>query len=208
MKRYVNKAVLAVILVGLATCSSMTAYGAGDAEAGKEKSAVCAACHGVDGVSLIPANPSLAGQVPGYIKKQLAAFKSGERQNGVMLGMSVNLTEQDMADLDAYYVSQEAPKGSIAEDQKELAEKGEKIYRGGFAKREIAACMGCHGPSGHGIPTIYPRVAGQHQSYLEAQLLAFKKGERKGYNDIMWEIAFGLSEEQIKALAVYMSGLN
>jgi len=150
----------------------------------------------------------LAGQVSGYIAKQLAAFKSGERKNGVMLGMASGLSDKDMADIDAYYASLAAPKGSIAKDQVEISAEGEQLYRGGDVKKQIASCMSCHGPAGKGIPATYPRVAGQTQAYLEAQLLAFKKGERKGHNEIMSDIAFGLSEAQIKALAVFMSGLN
>ncbi|MGH1426891.1 MAG: c-type cytochrome [Arenicella sp.] len=180
----------------------------GDAAAGKEKSVTCMACHGAEGISTNPQWPNLAGQVPGYIAGQLATFKSGERKNGVMAGMSAGLSNQDMADLDAYYSSLTAAKGSISEDQAELAAAGEKIYKGGIAERQIASCMSCHNPSGKGVPKHFPSVAGQHQAYLEAQLLAFKKGERKGYNQMMSSIAFGLSEQQIKALSVYMSGLN
>jgi len=184
-------------------------FAAGDAAAGKAKSGVCAACHGVSGVSNIPINPNLAGQVPGYIAAQLAAFKSGERANAIMAGQSVGLSEQDMADLDAYYASMEPNiQVTLTEDDAVMAEAGAAIYRGGFAERGIAACMSCHGPSGHGIPIHYPRVSAQHKEYLEQQLLAFKRGERKGYNDMMWNIAFGLSELQIKQLAAYMAGLN
>jgi cytochrome c553 len=113
-----------------------------------------------------------------------------------------------MADVAAFYASKTAPQGAIAEDQKDLAAEGEKIFKGGLAKGNIPSCMSCHGPAGLGIPNHYPRVAGQHAKYLEVQLLAFKKGERKGYNNMMSDISFGLSEQQIKALAVYMSGLN
>lgn len=187
---------------------AMSGYAAGDAAAGKAKSATCAGCHGVEGVSAIPANPNLAGQVPGYVADQLRAFKSGERVNGLMQGMSAPLSDQDMLDLDAFYSSLAPAKTAVNENDKELALAGEKLYRGGYSERNIAACMGCHGPSGHGIPRRYPRVSSQHKEYLEAQLLAFKKGERKGYNNVMWEIAFGLSEQQIKELAVYMSGLQ
>lgn len=199
---------IALVIVGALCVATQIAFAVGDAESGKAKSVTCAACHGAEGVSSIPENPNLAGQVPGYIADQLAAFKSGERQNALMTGMAAPLSEEDMADLDAYYVSLEAISGNITEEEKELALEGEKIYRGGFADRQIAACMSCHGPSGHGIPRRFPRVSGQHKGYLESQLLAFKKGDRKGYNGIMWEIAFGLSEQQIKALATYMSGLE
>lgn len=196
-----------VLFIGAAINS--VAIAAGDAEAGKAKSLVCAACHGAEGVSALAINPNLAGQVPGYIAAQLKAFKSGERVNAIMAGQSMPLTEEDMADLDAYYSSLEANTVvKLTAEDAEMAKAGEAIYRGGYAERGISACASCHGPSGHGIPKNYPRVSGQHKEYLESQLLAYKKGERKGYNDIMWNIAFGLSEEQIKQLSAYMAGLN
>lgn len=185
------------------------AIASGDAEAGKAKSGVCAACHGVEGISSIPLNPNLAGQVPGYIAAQLQAFKSGERVNAIMAGQVINLSDADMADLDAYYAALPANVVmSLSNEDQVLAEAGAVIYRGGFADRGISACMSCHGPSGHGIPKNYPRVSAQHKEYLEQQLLAYKKGERKGYNDVMWDIAFGLSELQIKQLSAYIAGLK
>jgi len=188
---------------------SVAAVASGDAEAGKAKAVICAACHGAEGISAIPANPNLAGQVPGYISAQLKAFKSGERINAIMAGQTAGLSKEDMDDLDAYYASLKAKTTSkLTEEDKALAEEGRAIYRGGFAQRGISACMSCHGPSGHGIPKNYPRVSAQHKEYLEQQLLAYKKGERKGYNNIMSDIAFGLSELQIKQLAAYMAGLN
>jgi cytochrome c553 len=203
-----------IILITAAVLSSISlfigsVYAAGDAQSGESKSAICASCHGAKGISSIPANPNIAGQVPGYIASQLKAFKDGERVNAIMAGQVLSLSEEDMADLDAYYSSM-VPKVSTAmtDEDKVLAEAGRVIYRGGYAERGISACMSCHGPSGHGIPKNYPRVSAQHQSYLEQQLLAYKKGERKGYNDVMPNIAFGLSEQQIKELAAYMAGLN
>lgn len=189
--------------------TASVAVAAGDSEAGKAKSAVCAACHGTEGISNIAINPNLAGQVPGYIAAQLQAFKSGERKNAIMAGQVAGLSEQDMADLDAYY-SALTPniEVKLTEEEAKMAEAGAAIYRGGFAERGISACMSCHGPSGHGIPKNYPRVSAQHRQYLEQSLLAYKKGERKGYNEIMSSIAFGLSERQIKELAAYMAGLN
>ncbi len=201
-----------LVLAGIALVGnafSGVALAAGNAEEGKAKSAVCAACHGANGISALPVNPNLAGQVPGYIKAQLKAFKSGERKNAVMAGQSVGLSEEDMADLDAYYATLTPNfEVSLTEDEVALAEAGQALYRGGFAERGIAACASCHGAAGHGIPLHYPRVSAQHREYLEQQLLAFKKGDRKGYNDIMYDIAFGLSEQQIKELAAYMAGLN
>ena len=195
---------LSSILLGLGN-----AQAAGDPEAGKAKSTVCAACHGPTGISNLPINPNIAGQVPGYIAAQLKAFKSGERVNAIMAGQAAILSEQDMEDLDAFYASQEPNyEMPMTEEDKELAIEGGKIYRGGYSPRGIAACMGCHGPSGHGIPKNYPRVSAQHKEYLEQQLLAYKKGERKGYNNVMPDIAFGLSELQIKQLSAYMAGLR
>ena len=198
-----------LIVVSLMIFANSTVQAAGDALAGQGKAAVCAACHGVKGISSIPINPNIAGQVPGYIATQLKAFKSGERVNAIMAGQAAGLSADDMVDLDAYYAALPAKANAImtAEDIA-LAEAGRAIYRGGFAERGISACMSCHGPSGHGIPKNYPRVSAQHKEYLESQLLAYKTGERQGFNSIMPNIAFGLSELQIKQLAAYMSGLN
>ncbi|MFT7527872.1 MAG: cytochrome c553 [Arenicella sp.] len=198
-----------LIVVGLMIFSNGTVQAAGDASAGQGKAAVCGACHGAKGISSIPINPNLAGQVPGYIAAQLKAFKSGERANAIMAGQAAGLSDEDMANLDAYYASLPAKANAIMTDEDvALAEAGRDIYRGGFAERGISACMSCHGPSGHGIPKNYPRVSAQHKEYLESQLLAYKTGARQGFNSIMPNIAFGLSELQIKQLAAYMSGLN
>ena len=198
-----------IILICSLFVAATNVHAAGDAQAGESKSVTCAACHGTGGISSIAANPNIAGQVPGYIAAQLKAFKSGKRSNAIMAGQSAMLSAEDMADLDAYYSAQPAKvTSSLSDEQKELAEIGRAIYRGGFRERGISACMSCHGPSGHGIPKNFPRVSAQHVEYLEQQLLAYKKGERKGYNDIMSDIAFGLSELQIKQLSAYMAGLN
>lgn len=177
----------------------------GDIEAGRAAAATCVACHGADGNSLTDQFPNLAGQVPGYIAAQLAKFQSGERQSAVMAGMIAPLTETDMANLDAYYSSLEGKKGSITPEQEEAALAGGKIYRGGYEPYAIASCMGCHGPSGHGIPPAFPRISGQPAAYLESQLLAFKSGAR--VDPVMNPIAFALSAEQIRELALYISAL-
>ncbi len=170
------------------------------------KLAACAACHGMDGNSVIPQNPKLAGQVHGFIADQLAKFKSGERDNAIMAAQVANLTEEDMLAIDAFYEAQQPQLGAISEDMQELAAEGEKIYRGGEPSMSISACMSCHGPSGDGIPTRFPRVGGQHIEYLEQQLLAYKSGSRA--SEEMNPIAFRLSEHQIKALAAYMHALK
>jgi len=209
MQATMKKLLLIAGSAALLIANISTVVASGDAQAGKAKAAVCAACHGTEGISSIPINPNLAGQVPGYIAAQLKAFKNGDRANAIMASQVTALSDTDMADLDAYYASLPANVVMALSDvDKELAEAGAAIYRGGFAERGISACMSCHGPSGHGIPKNYPRVSAQHKEYLEQQLLAYKKGERKGYNGIMWNIAFGLSELQIKQLSAYMAGLK
>lgn len=185
------------------------ANAAGDAKAGGDKAKqLCASCHGPDGNSIAPTFPTIAGQVPGYVADQLARFKSGERENAVMAGIAAPLSDEDMANLDAYFATQKTKPGSIPESDRELAEQGGRLYRGGFEPMRISACMSCHGPSGHGVPRRYPRVAGQKREYLEQQLLAFKSGKRKSYGDIMTNIAFRMSEQQIKAVSAYMHALQ
>ncbi len=167
--------------------------------------AVCAACHGADGNSAISANPKLAQQHPDYIVKQLQEFKSGKRANAIMMGMSAALSEQDMKNIAAWLVTKTAKKG-FAKD-KELVTLGERIYRGGIADRQIAACAGCHSPTGAGIPSQYPRLAGQHADYAVAQLTAFRDGVRKN-NTQMTQVAAKLNDREIKAVSDYVAGLR
>ena len=201
-----KRLVMITIWMSLAIFAAGAIQADGDPTAGQAKSQICAACHGLDGNSLMPQNPVLAGQVPGYIALQLAPFKSGVRKNPIMAGMTQLLSEQDMQDLDAWFSSQTAPPRTVSADDLELAHAGEKLYRGGDSEMSIPACMGCHGPVGFGIPPNYPRLTGQWPTYLENQLLAFKDGQRA--SPIMGPIAFRLSAEQIKTLAVYMSALQ
>jgi len=167
--------------------------------------AVCAACHGADGNSAISANPKLAQQHPDYIVKQLQEFKSGKRANAIMMGMSAALSEQDMKNIADWLATKTAKKG-FAKD-KELVTLGERIYRGGIADRQIAACAGCHSPTGAGIPSQYPRLAGQHADYAVAQLTAFRDGVRKN-NTQMTQVAAKLNDREIKAVSDYVAGLR
>ena len=153
-----------------------------------------------------PKTPNWQVRYLDLLPDQLAKFKSGERENAIMAAQVANLTEQDMRDIDAFYASQQAQLGAVPEDMVEMAELGQKIFRGGEPSMAISACMSCHGPNGDGIPIRFPRVSGQHVEYLEAQLLAYKTGAR--VSDVMNPIAFRLSEAQIKALSIYMHGLK
>jgi cytochrome c553 len=194
------------VAVAMWMLAAAVAQAAGDVAAGKAKSNVCAACHGEDGNSTNPQWPKLAGQAPAYIVTQLQNFKQGRRQNPLMAGIAQGLSEQDMLDLAAYFGSQEL-KLTGATDAT-LAKQGQRVYRGGNAQTQVAACMACHGPSGRGIPPRFPRLSGQHAAYTKAQLLAFKNGTRKSDGDIMTSIAFRMSQHEIDALAQYISGLH
>jgi cytochrome c553 len=168
---------------------------------------VCSACHGADGNSAIPVNPNLARQIPEYIAKQLANFKSGERVNAVMTGMSAGLSPEDMANIGAYFWRQ-TPKPGVASNQ-ELAMLGQSLYRGGNAATGVPACAGCHSPDGAGIPKQYPRLAGQHAEYTVAQLKAWRSGERANDpNKMMRMISAKLSDREIQAVSEYIAGLH
>jgi len=180
----------------------------GDAEAGKTKSASCAACHGVDGNSLNPQWPKLAGQHEDYMVKQLLYFHSGERMNDTMQGMVEGLSEEDAQDLAAYFASQEVTIGAA---DPALVELGEKIYRSGNAESGVAPCMGCHGPSGAGNPGAnYPALRGQHAAYVESQLHGFAEGKRVNENSVkmMQILASRMTNREIRAVASYIQGLH
>ncbi len=198
----------------LAAVLAAPAFAAQDAKApakpdlvqGEAKyTAMCAACHGADGNSGIPANPKLAGQHPQYLVKQLQEFKSGKRNNAVMTGFASLLSDDDMKNIGAWLASQKAKPG-FAKD-KELVALGERIYRGGIPDRQIAACAGCHSPNGAGIPAQYPRLSGQHADYTTAQLLSFRDGVRK--NSVqMSQVAAKMNDREIKAVSDYAAGLR
>lgn len=166
---------------------------------------VCVACHAADGNSTIVENPKLAQQHPEYLVKQLKEFKEGKRENAVMLGFASALSEDDMRNIAAWLASQKSTPGFAT--NKDTVRLGERIYRGGIADRQIAACAGCHSPNGAGIPAQYPRLAGQHATYTEAQLKAFRDGARHN-NAQMTGVAAKMNDREIKAVADYIAGLR
>jgi cytochrome c553 len=166
---------------------------------------VCAACHTNDGSRGSPANPILQGQHPEYLVKQLTEFKDDKRQNPIMKGFASTLSDEDMKNVAAFYSTKKAKPGFAK--NKELVTLGEKIYRGGIADRKIAACAGCHGPNGSGIPSQYPRLAGQHADYTEAQLKAFRVGTRKN-SPQMNGLTAEMTDKEIAAVADYIAGLR
>ena len=181
----------------------------GDAAAGQAKAAVCGACHGMDGNSAVAMYPKLAGQSEAYIARQLADFKSGVRQNPIMMGMAAPLSPQDMHDLGAYFASKVATPG-VADQA--LVEHGQQLFRQGDAARGIPACMACHSIDGRGNPgAAYPQLAGQHAQYVQATLKAWHDGTVWGTDvraQIMPAIAKQLDEKDIAALASYVEGLH
>ena len=179
----------------------------GDATAGQQKSAVCAACHGADGKALQPAYPNLAGQHASYLAKQLTEYRDGGRVNALMTGMAANLTDQDILDLAAYYSEMSKIEGVASEDNLTL---GMNIYRGGITGAEVAACSACHGPDGMGNPAaVWPELSGQNTQYIADQLRYFRSGERANDpNAMMRGIAKRMTDEEIDAVANYITGLH
>ena len=204
-------------LVGLMVCASPLAGVEPQAKADSAKgqsiaNKVCAACHGADGNSAIPANPKLAGQIPEYIQKQLGNFKTtggkkAERENPVMGGMAAGLSDQDIRDVAVYFAAQGAKPGAARHP--ETLEQGRRIWRAGDLAKGLPACAACHGATGAGLPAQYPRLAGQYPEYVEAQLKAFRAGERRNdANRTMQSIAAKMSDPEIRAVADYVFGLR
>ncbi len=220
MKKFLAAAALSLGMASLAQASTLPK---GDAAAGQTKSATCAACHGADGNSVAPAWPRLAGQNAKYLYKQLQDFKAGRRNDASMQAMAMPLSDQDMADLAAYYAEQTS---GVGQAKPELVKKGEKIYRGGNANTGLAACAGCHNPAGKGNALAgYPHVGGQHADYIKKQLQTFRAagradivadpslkrvndGAKPGEQGPMQMIAAKLSDEEIEAVSSFISGLH
>lgn len=180
----------------------------GDPQAGKDKALSCGACHGPVGVSMSPDFPHLAGQNERYLIKQLTDIQSGLRSIPLMTGQTDNLSEQDIADIAAFYAAQTAPvPGSVSVEQKAL---GEAIYRGGIASKGVPACIACHAPTGQGNELAgFPVIAAQQQKYLVQQLVALREGERTndGDTEIMRAIAEKMSNKEIQAVSSYINAM-
>ena len=208
-------------LAGTASAEEAAAGGAaitGSAEAGASKAAVCTACHGVNGNSVNPEWPNLAGQNAVYVREQLEMMKTKKRNNPVMQPIVDPLSEQDFADLSAYFAGQ-TPAGLEADPSYWKA--GEALYKSGDTARNIPACVACHGPSGQGNPASgYPALRAQHSVYTVKQLQDYLTKNR--YRDaadsatvhatrnsaMMTTIAARLTPEDIRNVASYLQGLR
>ena len=172
---------------------------------------ICAPCHSADGNSVISTNPKLSGQNATYLVKQLADLAKPStdktaRENPVMSGIAMTLSAEDRQNVAAWFAAQSPWKVSGAVDQ-DAVRMGQRLYRAGLPEKAVPACAGCHGPAGNGLPVLYPRISGQHSDYIEAQLRAFRDGSRHN-NEAMGQIAFRLSDPEIKALSDYVAGLR
>ncbi|GAD80493.1 c-type cytochrome [Vibrio ezurae] len=202
---------LALIVTLFASCS---VWAAGNIEAGKQKSITCTACHGADGNSPVALYPKLAGQHEGYLVKQLKDFKLGATSGGkqgrydpAMSAMAIPLSEQDMADISAYYASIPTSENSTPED---VVEQGQELYLAGNAERGITACVACHGPRGNGTSLSgFPKISGQHADYIKSQLQKFASLDRTNdLNEMMHDVSKKLTEEEIDVLSKYVGGLH
>ena len=195
------------IVMAVALTVAGSAQAAGDAAAGQQKSAPCQACHSTDGNSAVGMYPKIAGQHAGYITTQLKALRDGTRKDPVMSPMAANLSDQDIADLAAFYAGQKVTLGSVPQDK---VAAGELLYRAGNGKTAVPACMACHGPDGKGNgPAGWPALGGQHPEYVTKQLGLYASGERStDLNSIMRDIAARLSKAEIDAVSQYVSGLH
>jgi cytochrome c553 len=204
----VLRSVLVLVLGGLQVASAAEPPAAGSAEKGQAKAAPCVACHGVNGNSANPVWPSLAGQHESYIKRQLSAFKNDVRVDPLMTPMAKPLSDEDMADLGAFFSSQK-PTATLEAEPSKVA-LGQRLYRGGDQKTGIAACAACHGPDGAGNPAAsYAQIRGQHAPYVVAQLKAYRSGTRQtDPNQMMRNVAAAMTDEQIDAVAAYIQGLR
>ena len=209
MKKLIVSLLLTVGISGMAHAAG-EAVQPGDAKAGQAKAAVCGACHGPDGNSMAPNFPKLAGQGERYLTKQLHDIKSGKRTVLEMTGLLTNLSDQDLADIAAYFASQ---KGSVGAADPKIVARGEALFRGGNLAKGLPACTGCHSPNGAGNAAAgFPHLGGQHAQYVAKQLTDFRKEEGGRTNDgdtmTMQTIAKRLSDEDIAAVSSYIQGLH
>lgn len=197
--------ILCVIVMGIVATSAIAD---GDADAGKDKTMLCVACHGETGNSMVGSFPNIAGQGETYLLKQMIEIKDGTREVPTMAGMLDNMSEQDLADIAAFYASQERNYGAAKAD---LVELGESIYRFGIPRKNIAACTACHSPTGNGNdPAKFPALAGQWPEYTVQQLKAFQSGVRHNDGDgkMMQTTALDMNEQEMDAVASYIYGLK
>lgn len=198
------------------TLASSFAFAGGDAAAGQSKTAMCTGCHGADGNSMVSNFPKLAGQGEKYLIKQLQDIKSGRRPVAEMTGMLNAFSDQDLADISAFFASKTI---QLSGAKEENLDRGEKLFRGGNMATGVPACTGCHSPAGQGnAPAGYPALGGQFAQYTAKQLRAFRTGAHDAKNPAarnndgdartMRGVAAQMSDVEIEAVANFIAGLK
>lgn len=188
------------------TAEQLNFVKAGNPVKGQQLAHSCTACHGDKGISISPAFPSLAGQLPTYLFKQLQDYSDGSRSNPMMNGIAKSLSKQDAADLAVWFGSQTPAFQSGGELDYPQAEM---LVKSGNSERVLPPCEVCHGGSGKGQAVDIPALSGQNAAYLSATLQAFKTGSR--HNDIysrMRSIAEVLSDKEIEELGLYYQNIK
>ena len=198
---------LVIVLLFIGSATTQLAFAQGNTAAGQTKAALCATCHGAEGNSELAINPKLAGQNAAYITKQLKDYKAGVRSNPTMSAMVLNLSEEDMEDIAAWYSSQQV---TLQGADPEIVELGESLYRAGNKELAVPACSACHSPTGRGnAPAGFPSLGGQHAEYTLEQLKNFRSGVRQNDgNSMMRSVVERLTDRELEALASYVSGLH
>ena len=191
--------VLCGFALGLSALTDFPAQAADTVAAGKEKAAMCAGCHGDNGISQTENIPSLAGQQDQFIQWQLVFFRSGSRKNEQMQPIVEQINNEDIRNLGAYFASLTPPKPA-ADDNPDLSKKGAQAAVG-------RRCAACHTVSFAGAKAA-ARLAGQREEYLVKALHDYKSGARSGgAGAAMSDVAYPLSDEEITALAHYLAHL-
>lgn len=222
MKKLIAAASLCVASFSVQAVTTVPEY---DANAGKQiVESVCAACHGMNGISPIPSQPNLGGQNVKYLYKQLIDYKTGYRKNGIMQSQIANLSQQDLADVAGYYAEQ--PVWNVGYADPVTVQDATKLYLGGDKSRGVIGCAGCHGPDAAGNDwAAFPRLGGQHAEYIATQLKLFRAAgredditsdEQKRVNDadkegevgMMQTVAARLSDRDIRILSDYISAIH
>lgn len=196
MKKLLLSLTLAAGIAGIAQAQSV-----------ETMTATCTACHGGEGISMVPNWPNLAGQGSNYLYKQIIDIRDGRRDIPEMIGMVDHFTDADVREIANFYASKAT---NLGQTDPALAERGRDLYRAGDMVKGIPACTACHLPNGGGNkPAAFPAVSGQHPTYTINQLTAFRDGERDNDpNSMMRLIAEKLSEAEMEAVASYMYGLH
>lgn len=185
-------------------------FALGDPEAGQAKAGICAACHGMDGNSQVSVWPKIAGQHVDFAARQTILIREQVRNVPQMYPMVMNLSDQDIYDISAWYATQ-ALRPGVAEE--ELVPLGRRVYHGGNLESGVPACSACHGATGEGVPGAhFPKLRSQHADYTADRLRRYRAGEANSNDDphsqVMVAVSAYLTDREIEAVSSYIEGLH